>query len=84
MLHIANLLEVPHDFRCSLSLEVFRDPVMLMQSGLTYENEFLLRALRVRPGVDPQTNVSFVGLPLIAPNLTLKRAIIAWLDAPGV
>ena len=73
--------ELPHDFRCALSLERFRDPVVLFQSGLTYERAHLLRALEERPDVDPQTNARFEGAPQIAPNLTLKRAVIAWFEA---
>ena len=73
--------ELPRGFRCSLSLERFRDPVMLVQSGFTYERAFLLRALDARPNADPQTNALFEGAPQIAPNLTLKGAVSEWFDA---
>ena len=72
--------ELPHDFRCTLSLERFRDPWMLVNSGLTYERLHLVRALQERPQVDPQTNAHFVGAPHLAPNVTLKRAVTAWFD----
>ena len=55
--------ELPDDFRCALSLERFREPVILVQSGQTYERSDLLLALAARPGVDPQTNVRFDGEP---------------------
>ena len=54
---------------------------MLVQSGLTYERAHLRRALQERPGTDPQTNLRFHGEAKIAPNHTLKRAVVAWYDA---
>ena len=41
----------------------------------------LRRALQERPGTDPQTNLRFHGEAKIAPNHTLKRAVVAWYDA---
>ena len=68
--------ELPDDFRCALSLERFREPVILVQSGQTYERSDLLLALAARPGVDPQTNVRFDGEPqLVSKCLRLPLAV---------
>ena len=80
-LDILSEKDCPSDFRCPLSLERFRNPAMLVQSGLTYEHAHLRRALQERPGTDPQTNLRFHGEAKIAPNHTLKRAVVAWYDA---
>ena len=65
--------ECPSDFVCPLSLARFRDPVMLVQSGMTYERVDLLVALARRPGIDPQTNEPFEGAPLLKENVVLRR-----------
>ena len=70
--------DLPDDFRCALSLECFREPVVLVQSGQTYERADLLLALAVRPGVDPQTNVRFDGEPQLVTNIQLRRAVETW------
>ena len=75
--------ECPDDFKCSITLEVMRDPVLLVSSGITYERSSLMEALERRPGVDPQTNAAFDGPPVVAANVTLKRAIEAWRSRPG-
>ena len=49
------------DLRCPVSLEVMKDPVLLAQSGVSYEREYLVKCLAERPGVDPQTNARFSG-----------------------
>ena len=75
--------ECPDDFKCSITLEVMRDPVLLVSSGITYERSSLVEALERRPNVDPQTNAAFDGPPVVAANVTLKRAIEAWRSRPG-
>ena len=63
------------DLRCPVSLEVMKDPVLLAQSGVSYERGSLEKCLTERPGVDPQTNMRFSGPASIVPNFTLKRLI---------
>ncbi|KAH8056701.1 hypothetical protein JL720_14171 [Aureococcus anophagefferens] len=58
-----------------------RDPVLLVSSGITYERSSLMEALERRPGVDPQTKRRRA--PVVAGNITLKRAIEAWRSRPG-
>ena len=54
-------LDVLEDACCPITLEVFRDPVTLAQSGITYERAALEDALARQPGVDPETNKEFDG-----------------------
>ena len=73
--------DAPEDYKCAITLEVFKDPVTLVSSQLTYEREALEESLRLRPGVDPQTAAEFEGEPMIIENLTLRRAINAWRES---
>ena len=68
-------LDVLEDACCPITLEVFRDPVTLAQSGITYERAALEDALARQPGVDPETNKEFDGAPTIVANHTLRRLI---------
>ena len=52
-------LDVLEDACCPITLEVFRDPVTLAQSGITYERAALEDALARQPGVDPETRGPF-------------------------
>ena len=49
--------ECPDDFKCSITLEVMRDPVLLVSSGITYERSSLVEALERRPNVDPNVDL---------------------------
>jgi hypothetical protein len=75
--------EALRDLTCPLSLELFRDPVMLAQSGMTYERENLTAALAARPGIDPQTNHPFTGEPVLKENIVMLR-LITWHEASHV
>ncbi len=68
-------LDVLEDACCPITLEVFRDPVTLAQSGISYERAALEDALARQPGVDPETNKEFDGAPTIVANHTLRRLI---------
>ena len=76
-------VDCPEDFRCAISAQIMVDPVMLVNSGQSYERAALLDALARRPGVDPLTGGAFEDAPLIAENRTFRRAIEAWRDAHG-
>jgi len=70
----------PNDFKCPVSLEIMKDPYVLVQSGHTYEKKAIYMALAHRPNVDPKTNQSFHGEPQLIPNHTLRGLIHSWLD----
>ena len=70
----------PDDFRCPISHDVMEDPVMLGQSGYTYERSWLMEALARRPGHDPVTNAAFAGEPQLLRNHNLRGAIAQWAE----
>mmetsp|Transcript_9672 Transcript_9672/g.30121 ORF Transcript_9672/g.30121 Transcript_9672/m.30121 type:complete len:369 (-) Transcript_9672:192-1298(-) len=53
---------------CPLTGDLFECPVLLLQSGETYEAGALALALAKEPGVDPWTRLPFSGAPATAPN----------------
>ena len=68
----------PSDFTCSISLELMEDPVILVQSGMTYEKKELQHALIEKPDRDPLTNAIFEGEAMIVPNHALRGALTAY------
>jgi hypothetical protein len=51
------------------------DPVMLVQSGQTYDRKHLLIALAHHKGVDPVTQIKFSEKPQLCINYALKSLI---------
>ena len=70
--------EIPEDIICSITHQIMTDPVMLVESGNTYEREALLKWLRLKR-TDPLTNKG-INDDTIAPNHTVKRMIVSFLD----
>ena len=68
----------PANFRCPITMEIFEDPVILVQTGQTYERVALLQALEQRPQVDPLTNATFEGEPQLIGNIALRGSIKEW------
>eukprot|EP00197_Chlamydomonas_leiostraca_P007451 CAMPEP_0202872422 /NCGR_PEP_ID=MMETSP1391-20130828/21179_1 /ASSEMBLY_ACC=CAM_ASM_000867 /TAXON_ID=1034604 /ORGANISM="Chlamydomonas leiostraca, Strain SAG 11-49" /LENGTH=267 /DNA_ID=CAMNT_0049553457 /DNA_START=132 /DNA_END=931 /DNA_ORIENTATION=+ len=71
-------MDVPPDFICPISREVMLEPVLLVETGHTYEKEALYTWWRSsgRPSC-PKTGVHLSSL-LVAPNWTLRGAIETW------
>jgi hypothetical protein len=65
----------PKEYQCPLSLEIMEDPVMLVQSGQTYDRKHLLIALAHHRGVDPVTQIKFSEKPQLCINYALKSLI---------
>lgn len=63
--------------RCPLTGNLFEAPVLLLQSGETYEAGALARALAREPGVDPKTGLRFSGAPATAPNKVVAQLVRA-------
>ena len=57
---------------------MFRDPVMLVESGHTYEREAIERHLREH-GTDPLTRDRIAASPVT--NMCVRKAVEAWLEA---
>jgi hypothetical protein len=60
------------------------DPVLLMQSGQTYDRKHLMKALIHHPGVDPATNIKFSDKPNVVSNYALKSLIDKWKTRHGI
>ena len=70
----------PDGYKCPITHELMVEPLMLVNSGHTYESSALLRALSYKPNIDPLTNSSFDGEPQLKTNYSLKKSIGEWID----
>ena len=70
--------EIPEDIICPITSHIMTDPVILMESGNTYEREAILKWLTLKK-TDPLTNEA-ISDDTIAPNRTVKRMIVSFLD----
>lgn len=71
-------VKIGPDIICSITGQLMTDPVILMQTGNTYDREAILSWLKKKK-TDPLTNQSITD-ETIAPNDTLKRMISAQQD----
>ena len=75
-------VEEPDHLLCPITRVMFRDPVVLLESGHTYEREAIERHLREH-GTDPLTRDRIRGAPVT--NRGMRNVVQAWLDEnPGV
>jgi len=66
---------VPQDFFCPISLEIMQDPVIVVETGQTYERSEIEDWWSKRPvKVDPMTNLKLKD-PKLVPNIALRNAI---------
>ncbi|MCE3238488.1 MAG: hypothetical protein K0R24_1469, partial [Gammaproteobacteria bacterium] len=73
-------VEVPPTYKCPITLEMMRDPVVLLDDAQTYEREAIEGYLRQsRRPLDPETRKPLV-IKKIQSNLTLKKAIQAFIQ----
>jgi len=73
----------PSHLRCAITGEVFRDPVVLIESGHTYERAAIARWLASKfPMTDPTTNVEVVHGEYV-PNWALRASVDEWARANG-
>ena len=68
----------PRSFYCPITMELFEDPVILVQTRQTYERVALLQWFEMRPQVDPLTNATFEGEPQLIENIALRGSIEEW------
>ena len=71
-------VEEPDHLLCPIRREMFRDPVVLVESGHTYEREAIEQHLR-RSQIDPRSNVR-IGTKRLVTNWSMRNAVQAWLD----
>uniref|UniRef100_A0A453PHS3 RING-type E3 ubiquitin transferase n=1 Tax=Aegilops tauschii subsp. strangulata TaxID=200361 RepID=A0A453PHS3_AEGTS len=73
---------MPEDFRCPISLELMRDPV-IVSTGQTYERAFIQRWIDGGNRTCPKTQQKLQNLTL-TPNYVLRSLILQWCEEKGI
>ncbi|XP_022964880.1 U-box domain-containing protein 13-like [Cucurbita moschata] len=73
---------IPDDFRCPISLELMRDPV-IVSTGQTYERSCIEKWLESGHGTCPKTQQKLSSTTL-TPNYVLRSLIAQWCEANGI
>ena len=68
-------MDVPDYLTCPISMSLFEDPVMVLQSGQTYSRSSIERSMMENPYTDPFTNERFDEPLLIKENFAIKRVL---------
>ncbi|XP_058099181.1 U-box domain-containing protein 13-like [Magnolia sinica] len=73
---------IPDDFRCPISLELMKDPV-IVSTGQTYERSCIEKWLEAGHTTCPKTQQTLSGTAL-TPNYVLRSVIAQWCEANGM
>ncbi|XP_047313215.1 U-box domain-containing protein 13-like isoform X2 [Impatiens glandulifera] len=73
---------IPNDFRCPISLELMRDPV-IVSSGQTYERSCIEQWLDQGHGTCPKTQQTLAST-VLTPNYVLRSLIEQWCESNGI
>ncbi|KAA0067706.1 U-box domain-containing protein 13-like [Cucumis melo var. makuwa] len=73
---------IPDDFRCPISLELMRDPV-IVSTGQTYERSCIEKWLEAGHVTCPKTQQNLSSTTL-TPNYVLRSLIAQWCEANGI
>nr|XP_043620866.1 U-box domain-containing protein 13-like [Erigeron canadensis] len=73
---------IPDDFRCPVSLELMKDPV-IVSTGQTYERSCIERWLEAGHRTCPKTQQRLTSTSLI-PNYVLRSLIAQWCETNGI
>ena len=80
----ADLDAEPEELMCPITRTMFRDPVMVVESGHTYERSAILEHFRRNGAKDPLTNCA-LSSAYVMTNWAMRNVVQAWLDKhPGV
>ena len=80
----ADLDAEPVELMCPITRTMFRDPVMVFESGHTYERDKVLSHFRRNGARDPYTNCALSSTKVMT-NWAMRNVVQAWLDKhPGV
>jgi len=63
-------------FKCPISLDYMRDPVVLMPSGNTYDREYLCSSLLAHPNLDPKSGIRYDQKLMYADNIVLRSMLM--------
>ncbi|XP_041995012.1 U-box domain-containing protein 13-like [Salvia splendens] len=75
-------LVIPNDFRCPISLELMKDPV-IVSTGQTYERSCIEKWLEAGHSTCPNTQQALTSNAL-TPNYVLRSLIAQWCEANGI
>ncbi|KAJ4754106.1 U-box domain-containing protein 10 [Rhynchospora pubera] len=75
-------ITIPEDFRCPISLELMRDPV-IVSTGQTYERAFIQRWIDNGNRTCPKTQQKLQNTTL-TPNYVLRSLIMQWCEEHGI
>uniref|UniRef100_A0A1D1XU08 RING-type E3 ubiquitin transferase n=1 Tax=Anthurium amnicola TaxID=1678845 RepID=A0A1D1XU08_9ARAE len=73
---------IPDDFRCPISLELMKDPV-IVATGQTYERSYIEKWLEAGHDTCPKTQQTLSHKSL-TPNYVLRSLIAQWCEANGI
>ncbi|KAJ6948068.1 U-box domain-containing protein 13-like [Populus alba x Populus x berolinensis] len=73
---------IPDDFRCPISLELMKDPV-IVSTGQTYERSCIEKWLGAGHNTCPKTQQKLTSTAL-TPNYVLRSLIAQWCEANGI
>ncbi|PWA49318.1 U-box domain-containing protein 12 [Artemisia annua] len=73
---------IPDDFRCPISLELMKDPV-IVSTGQTYERTCIKKWLEAGHKTCPKTQQNLTSTALI-PNYVLRSLIAQWCETNGL
>lgn len=73
---------IPDDFRCPISLELMKDPV-IVSTGQTYERSCIEKWLEAGHGTCPKTQQTLTSTA-VTPNYVLRSLIAQWCEANGI
>ncbi|RDX63010.1 U-box domain-containing protein 13, partial [Mucuna pruriens] len=73
---------IPDDFRCPISLELMKDPV-IVSTGQTYERSCIEKWLEEGHGTCPKTQQT-LSSTVLTPNYVLRSLIAQWCEANGI
>ena len=80
----ADLDAEPEELMCPITRAMFRDPVMVVESGHTYERSAILADFERNGAKDPFTNCALSSTKVMT-NWAVRQIVQAWLDKhPGV
>eukprot|EP00798_Chlamydomonas_sp_ICE-L_P031362 gene31362-6523_t len=77
------LIDVPLDFRDPITFELMVDPVLLVETGHTYNRQSITNWFRRGHRTCPKTNRNLRSL-LLSTNWSLRSIIASWADQQGV
>ncbi|ESW12693.1 hypothetical protein PHAVU_008G134400 [Phaseolus vulgaris] len=81
-LHNRNVSSCPDEFKCPLSKELMRDPV-IVASGQTYDRSFIQKWLNAGNRTCPRTH-QVLSHTVLTPNHLIREMVEQWLKNQGV